>query len=111
MTESSSNGEARAWGLQSKLLAGMGAIIIVSLGAIGTMALLGFSNLQTQMQTGDKVIYDKINTDNADVKARLGEICQQNAKTNEILMKHTEEIAVLRTNQQARLDIERRGRK
>jgi len=109
MTEQNRDLSDRTWSIQGKILAAMGALIIISLGANGSMLLMGINNLQNQMSTSDKSILDKINSDNADVKARLGEICQQNAETNKMMMRHAEKLAVLETNQNARLEKERRG--
>lgn len=81
--------EPKAWSLTNTLLAAMGVIVILLIG-------FGFNSITNQIRDGDVAI-----------NCQLSEIKQQNKETTHQLLKMTETIAVLKTNQDTRLERER----
>jgi hypothetical protein len=81
--------EPRAWTLTNTILAAMGALILLLLGA-------GFWSINSKIESGD-----------LGINARLAELSAQLHTTNDLFQKLREDVTRIDTHQKSRLDRER----
>ncbi len=92
--------EPRAWSLSQKIIAGMGAVILLMLCGIGTLVILGFNTQNTRITDVQGTLCTQI--------AELKHQHQEETKTaNAILFRLVEDVAILKANQAQRLERER----
>lgn len=93
--------EPKAWFLSSKIMAGMAALITLMLSAICILVVMGFNALERKGTDSHLALCAQLNKIEA---AAL----EDKKSTNAILMKVVEDVAVVKTNQQARLNREQK---
>lgn len=99
--------EPKAWQMSSKIMTGLGLLIILMLGAIGTLIVMGFNAQNVKIETGDTAIYKTITDGHAQTARALERLEIQNEKLSNVIMEHTKAIATLQANQCARLEKEK----
>ncbi len=99
--------EPKAWLMSSKIITSLGLLIILMLGAIGTLVVMGFNSQNMKIETGDAAIYKTITEGHAQTTKALERLELQTEKLNGIIMDHTKAIATLQANQCARLEREK----
>ena len=88
--------EPKAWFLSSKIMAGMAALITLMLTAICVLVVMGFNALERKGTESHLALCAQLNKIEA---AAL----EDKKLTNAVLMKVVEDVAVVKTNQQARM--------
>jgi hypothetical protein len=90
------NSEPKAWNLANTVITTLGGIVAILL-ITGIGLMMGDrDSIKKQIADGDSVIYQE-----------LREIKQQNKETANHFLKLTEDVAILKANQQARLEREK----